>query len=335
MNTMIQLREVCKTFGTVRAVRDVNLEIPAGQIVGILGPNGAGKTTTVRMICGALSPSAGTIRVFGMDSVDETLGVRRVLGYLPESAPLYREMRVEEYLAYRAGLFGLRGAERRRRVGAAADRCSLGAVRRRRIGTLSKGFRQRVGLAAVLVHEPKVLILDEPTSGLDPAQIAEMRGLIRDLSGERTMLIVSHILPEVERSCDRVIVFAGGRVLADGAPGVGVSGGLIGSMLSGGRIVVECKAEEGGEVAWPVGKVAGIEVVQRERLEDGWDRLEMRWTGAGTAREARERVARACAAERVLVRELRSEAGTLEELYMKLITGGAGAGAEAGAGENS
>jgi ABC-2 type transport system ATP-binding protein len=259
-----------------------------------------------------------------------------MLGYLPESAPLYREMRVEEYLAYRAGLFGLRGAERRRRVGESAERCSLGAVRRRRIGTLSKGFRQRVGLAAVLVHDPKVLILDEPTSGLDPAQIAEMRGLIRELSGERTMLIVSHILPEVERSCDRVIVFAGGRVLADGAPGVGVSGGLIGSMLSGGRIVVECRGEGG---AWRATGVEGIEVAARERLEDGWERLELRWTGAGTAREARERVARACAGDGVLVRELRSESGTLEELYMKLITGGVGAGAAAevgvGAGENS
>ncbi|MBN8646129.1 MAG: ABC transporter ATP-binding protein, partial [Planctomycetes bacterium] len=192
---MIRLRQVEKRFADVRAVRGVTLDIERGQVVGVLGPNGAGKTTTIRMIAGLLPPSAGTVEVDGLDSVADSLAVRARLGYMPESSPLYPEMRVRSYLAYRAGLYAMRGRAAREAVERVIDRCRLGEARSRRIGTLSKGFRQRVGLAAAILHDPAVVILDEPTSGLDPAQVVEARELIRELSGRRTMLIVSHILP--------------------------------------------------------------------------------------------------------------------------------------------
>ncbi len=175
---MIAARRLTKKFGQTTAVDSVDFDIPKGHVVGFLGPNGAGKTTTIRMICGYLHPTAGRVRVGGLDGSDHSLKVRRQIGYLPESAPSYPEMRVGEYLKFRAGLFGLSRTERRRAIAFALKRCWLQDVRRRPIHHLSKGFRQRVGLAAALLHSPPVLILDEPTAGLDPTQIQEVRGLI-------------------------------------------------------------------------------------------------------------------------------------------------------------
>ena len=212
---MLAVRSLAKRFGDVVALQDVSFEVARGEIVGFLGPNGAGKTTTLRILSTYLTPDAGTATVGGHDSAREPMAVRRKLGYLPEHPPLYLDHTVREYLRFCAAL---RGVPRRRRAGAvdaAVARCGLTEVRDRLLGNLSKGFRQRVGLAQALVHGPEVLILDEPTVGLDPQQIREIRELIRALAGEHTVLLSTHILPEVAAVCGRVVIVHRGRVVAD------------------------------------------------------------------------------------------------------------------------
>ncbi|MBX3385148.1 MAG: ATP-binding cassette domain-containing protein [Phycisphaeraceae bacterium] len=215
---MIEATEVHKYYGRFEAVRSLSFRISTGEVVGLLGPNGAGKTTSIRMITGYLPPSSGRIAVCGKDTISHTLAARQNIGYLPESNPLYPEMRVRDYLTFRARLHGVRASKRQSAIAKTLDRCWLSDVSRKRIGYLSKGYRQRVGLAAALIHNPPVLVLDEPSSGLDPTQILETRRLIRELAKDRTVLVSSHVLPEVERTCDRVIIMARGRVRADGHP---------------------------------------------------------------------------------------------------------------------
>src|SRR5947209_5314905 len=214
---MIHVEQLSKYYGDYAAVRDVSFEVPAGQIVGFLGPNGAGKTTTMRVLAGYLTASAGRATIDGIDVFWDPVGVRRRIGYMPENCPLYPEMRVREYLHFRAGIKGLHGRRRRQRIDYVMRRCWLEDVRRQLIGTLSKGYRQRVGLADALLAEPPVLILDEPTAGLDPTQIRSARSLIRELGREHTILLSTHILPEVEMTCDRVIIIHRGRVVAASA----------------------------------------------------------------------------------------------------------------------
>jgi ABC-2 type transport system ATP-binding protein len=311
---MIRLDQVQKWFGRVHAVRGISLEIPKGQVVGVLGPNGAGKTTTIRMIAAAIPPTTGGVTVGGHDGVADSMAVRRLTGYLPESAPLYREMRVGSFLRYRAGLFGLAGKARAAAVSRAVSQCQLADVLGRRCGQLSKGYRQRVGLASVLLHDPEVLILDEPTSGLDPVQIAETRGLIRGLAGTRTMLIVSHILPEVERSCDRILLVSKGRVQADGAPDR-----LIEALPDARTYVVEARGERGASAGDPLDGLPGSVRTIAADVGGGWRRWEIEFeAGAGDRREA---IARAAAAGGLLVRELRPRAATLEEVYRRFVAG--------------
>lgn len=213
---MIHVDQIHKSFGAVRAVQGISFELLPGQVLGLLGPNGAGKTTTIRMIVGYLMPDRGRILIDGQDTIEAPAKARALMGYMPESTPLYPEMKVHEYLEYRGRLWGLSRADRTKRAGAVIDRCRLSDMRSRRISTLSKGYRQRVGLASALLHDPKVLVLDEPTNGLDPAQIREVRELVQELGKERAMIVSSHILPEVERLCDRLIIIAGGQVRGDG-----------------------------------------------------------------------------------------------------------------------
>ena len=213
---MIEARGVSRRFGDFDAVRDLSFSVDDGEIVGMLGPNGAGKTTAIRMITGFLPPSSGRITVAGHDLAEEPLEARRHIGYLPESVALYPEMRVEEYLRWRARLHGLHGGAVAAAVERVLDRCLIADVRRQIIRTLSKGYRQRVGLAMAILHEPRVLILDEPTVGLDPAQIIAIRELIRDLGSQHTVLLSTHILPEVELLCDRVQILDRGRIVAEG-----------------------------------------------------------------------------------------------------------------------
>ncbi|MHC4429237.1 MAG: ABC transporter ATP-binding protein, partial [Planctomycetota bacterium] len=213
---MIVAHRLTKSFGRFKAVDSVDFEIPSGAVAGFLGPNGAGKTTTIRMLCGVLRPTAGRAVVDGLDVRTERQEAQRRIGYLPEAVPLYGEMRVREYLEFRGRLFELTRSARRTGVEAAMSKVGLTEVARRPIGQLSRGYRQRVGLAAALVHDPPVLILDEPTVGLDPAQVREVRRLIKDLAGDRTVLLSSHILAEVELICDRIVMLAAGRVRAAG-----------------------------------------------------------------------------------------------------------------------
>jgi ABC-2 type transport system ATP-binding protein len=212
---MIHVDRLSKRYGSFKAVDGIRFEVGRGEIVGLLGPNGAGKTTTMRMLTTYLSPTSGRAALAGHDVLDDPIEVRRNVGYLPENVPLYPDMRVNEYLHYRAKLKDVPREKRRRAVAEVVRRCQLGEVERRIIGQLSRGFRQRVGLADALVHDPEILILDEPTAGLDPIQIREVREMIHELAERHTILLSTHILSEVEAVCGRVIIIARGRIVLD------------------------------------------------------------------------------------------------------------------------
>ncbi|MGP1347297.1 MAG: ABC transporter ATP-binding protein [Phycisphaerales bacterium] len=316
---MIEAHALTKFYGSFAAARDVSFQVPRGQVVGILGPNGAGKSTTIRIIAGLLPPTSGRARVDGLDSIADTRQVRRRLGYLPESNPLYPEMLVKDFLRYRAALFAVPAKRRTRAIDHAVQRCALREVLRKRISALSKGYRQRLGLAAALLHDPPLLILDEPTSGLDPAQIAETRRLIRELAGERTMLLVSHLLPEVERTCDRVIVFARGRIRADGPPAQ-----LTADIAGQAPCLLEVASEPNDRSRAALREALGaIEQVEGfEFTASGSDhplRAAIR-ARPGVAPEAlREAVGRAMLSAGLSIRELRTDAPSLETLYISLI----------------
>ena len=213
---MIHVSNLTKYYGDYPAVRDVSFDVAKGQVVGFLGPNGAGKTTTMRVLAGFLTASSGRATIDGLDVFTESVEVRRRIGYMPENCPLYPDMRVAEYLRFRAGIKGVHGRHAGYKIDYVLKRCWLTDVRRQLIGTLSKGYRQRVGLADTLLADPPVLILDEPTAGLDPTQIRESRKLIRELGQQHTILLSTHILPEVEMTCDRVIIINRGQVAASG-----------------------------------------------------------------------------------------------------------------------
>jgi ABC-2 type transport system ATP-binding protein len=209
---MIEVRNLTKRYGDVTAIRDVSFSVASGEILGFLGPNGAGKTTTMRILTGYMPASGGTATVDGFDVFEDSFEVRKRIGYLPENPPLYSDMTVEAYLHFVARIKGVP----RNAIAAATERaeevCGLTEVRQRLTGHLSKGFRQRVGLAQALIHDPPVLVLDEPTIGLDPRQIIEIRKLIRDLAGNRTVILSTHILPEVSQICEKVVILAAGRI---------------------------------------------------------------------------------------------------------------------------
>jgi ABC-2 type transport system ATP-binding protein len=212
---MIQVERLTKKFGPVLAVDNVSFTVDRGEIIGLLGLNGAGKTTTMRILTTYLPATSGTAKVAGFDVRTQSMQVRQHVGYLPENVPLYAEMRVDEYLTYRAKLKGVQRKGRPQRVEYCLDRCRIRQVRRRLVGTLSKGYRQRVGLADAMIHDPPILILDEPTVGLDPVQIRETLALIKELGEKRTILLSTHILSEIEVVCQRVIVIHRGRVSSD------------------------------------------------------------------------------------------------------------------------
>ena len=209
---MIEVSNVSRIFGTFRAVNDVSFSIPTGQIVGLLGPNGAGKTTTMRMITGFLKPTSGTIKIDGTDITENPVESKRKIGYMPESAPLYGDMIVDDYLRYIARM---QQQDENVKVPLLCRECGLEEVMHKNIGELSRGYRQRVGLAHALMNDPEILILDEPTSGLDPNQVEDVRALIKEIGKTRTVIISTHILSEVEMLCSRVIIISGGKLVAD------------------------------------------------------------------------------------------------------------------------
>jgi len=214
---MIQVENLTKYFGDLCAVDHIAFGIQKGEILGLLGPNGAGKTTTLRMLTGFLRPSSGSIRVKDFSIDDNSLEIKRIMGYLPESAPLYHEMLVFDYLDYVADMRGLNKEAKLPRIRNLADLCGLNEVMHQPIGELSKGYKQRVGLAHAMMNDPEILVLDEPTSGLDPNQIAEIRDIIRHIGKEKTIILSTHILSEVEATCDRIVIIDGGKIAADGS----------------------------------------------------------------------------------------------------------------------
>ncbi len=236
---VIEVFRLTKRYGRVTAVDELSFTVGPREIVGFLGPNGAGKSTTMRILAGFMPATSGTARVAGFDVFHQSTEVRRRIGYMPENNPLPLDMRVREYLKFRARLKGLHGNDCRERVDLVQEMCGLRDVGRRIIGTLSKGYRQRVGLADALVHDPPLLILDEPTIGLDPNQIRALRQLIKELAQRRSVLLSSHILPEVEMTCTRVLIMHRGRVRAQGT-----TADLQGAMSEGSQVVAEIRAPE-------------------------------------------------------------------------------------------
>jgi ABC-2 type transport system ATP-binding protein len=218
MASRIVASKLEKRFGHIHAVQGIDLEVPAGQVLGFLGPNGAGKSTTMRMITGFLEPTAGTVLLDGIDIAADPIAAKRTFGYLPEGAPAYPDMTVEEFLSFVAQARGFRGREAKDRVERAIERVNLKGVRRQAFETLSKGYKRRTGLAQALLHDPGILVLDEPTDGLDPNQKHEVRELIKELGGERAIVLSTHILEEVEAVCTRAVVINKGRIVFDGTP---------------------------------------------------------------------------------------------------------------------
>src|SRR5205085_5571974 len=256
---MIKVSELTKRYARTTAVDHISFEVEKGQIVGFLGPNGAGKTTTMRMLTCFLPPTSGAATVAGFDVVEQPMEVRKRIGYLPEMPPLYQEMRTTEYLMFVGKLKGLSGTDLRQRVDTVCERCAITDVKEKLLGRLSKGDRQRVGLAQAILHNPDVLILDEPTAGIDPKQIIETRELIRGLGGEHTIVLSTHILPEVSMTCGRVVIINKGRVVAEDTPE-----NLTHRLQGAATVRVEVAgADEGQETTFA--SVPGVKTVRRLR----------------------------------------------------------------------
>jgi len=304
---MIEVEHLSKTFVDVPVVDDLSFFVPEGQVLGFLGPNGAGKTTTMRMITAFLRPTQGRVVVAGIDLDADPVGLRRQVGYLPENVPLYPEMRVDEYLRFRADIEDVPRGQVRENMEYVIDRCMLADVRRQVIGTLSKGYRQRVGLAAALVHRPPVLILDEPTVGLDPNQIIKVRELIAELGRDHTVVLSTHILPEVEQVCERVLIIDRGAIVADGTP-ADLQARLIGNPA----LSVELRAS-GGQALEALEGLPGVVQV----APAGEDRYRVEHESDADPRESIFRLA----VERAWVlTELAAERTSLEDVFVRLTT---------------
>lgn len=309
---MIRVVDLVKRFGRTVAVDGISFTVERGEVVGFLGPNGAGKTTTLRVLTCYHPATSGTAEVAGHDVFSESVQVRRAVGYLPENVPIYHDLRVEEYLTYRAALKGVPRGERRAAVSAAMERCGVLEVRRKLVGHVSRGYRQRVGLADALVARPPILILDEPTSGLDPNQRRRMKALVRELAESHTILFSSHILSEVEDVSTRIMIIDAGRIRADGTPR---------SLLetsAGRRLVVEARLAEGDLLEVLRGVPGGGEP-QVVATDGAFVRVELPVSaGADPREEAFQRLS----ARRAFVRELRLELPTLEEYFQQVTEGG-------------
>ncbi|MCB1009580.1 MAG: ATP-binding cassette domain-containing protein [Acidobacteria bacterium] len=314
---MIEAQNLIRRYGDFTAVAGVSFAVPEGEIVGILGPNGAGKTTTIRMITGFLPPTSGRVTLGGQDLFGDSIAVRREIGYLPESVALYPEMRVEEYLDYRGRLEGMDRASLRRRRAEVVDRCLLGDVRRQIIGTLSKGYRQRVGLAAAILHDPRVLVLDEPTVGLDPKQIVAIRELILELGRKHTLLLSTHILPEVELLCRRVLIIDRGKIVAEGSPEA-----LREQWQGRVTLTVETAAAQPGAES-DLSLVDGVEAVATEGDAGTRYRLECK-----QGSDPRAEIFRLAVAKGWTLVELASARASLEEVFVRLTTRDADAASE-------
>jgi ABC-2 type transport system ATP-binding protein len=312
---MIHVSNLTKYYGDYAAIQDVSFGVAQGRVVGFLGPNGAGKSTTMRILAGYLTATSGRATIDGLDVFWDPVAVRRRIGYMPENCPLYPEMRVTEYLRFRAGIKGMHGARRRQRIDYVLKRCWLADVGRQLIGTLSKGYRQRVGLADALLAEPPVLILDEPTAGLDPTQIRSTRALIRELGREHTILLSTHILSEVEMTCDGVIIIHQGRVAASGSlEELGRQAGELGCL------VVRLEGDMDGD---QIRRLPGVVDVTSEPLA-GSTRLRI---STSDAENLAPELCRLAAQEGWAIHELHPERQTLEEMFVRITSSEAREGA--------
>ena len=309
---MIEVEKLTKHYGPVTAIRDVSFDVAPGEIVGFLGPNGAGKSTTMRILSCFMPASSGTARVAGRDVFRESLEVRRRIGYLPENVPLYGDMRVAAYLDFVAEVKGLGRSERRRRVADVMERCLVTEVEHRLIAKLSKGYRQRVGLAQALVTEPDVLILDEPTIGLDPKQITEIRALIKSLAGRHTVILSTHILPEVSMVCSGVVIINKGAIVAQGPIDT-----LVEQFFPTSRVEVEIVGPPAA-VRAGMGKIAGVVAVQDLASTDGAGRYLVE---SERDRDVRGEIFQLAAQQRWNLLELRRVGTTLEEVFIRVVAG--------------
>src|SRR6058998_186698 len=309
---MIEVQRLTKHYGPITAIRDVSFSVAPGEIVGFLGPNGAGKSTTMRILSCFMPASGGTAVVAGYDVFRESMEVRRRIGYLPENVPLYTDMRVAAYLDFVAEVKGVGRAERRRRVADVMDRCMVADVQNRLIGKLSKGYRQRVGLAQAIVSDPEVLILDEPTIGLDPKQITEIRSLIKSLAGQHTVILSTHILPEVSMVCGGVIIINNGVIVAQGPIDT-----LVEQFFPTSRLEVEIVGPPSA-VRERIRAIPGVLSVQDQAPANGAARYTIE---AARGRDVRAEIFQLAAQQRWDLLELRRVGMTLEEVFIRIVAG--------------
>ena len=308
---MIEVENLTKRYGPTLAVSDVTFEAQKGEVLGFLGPNGAGKTTTMRVITGYLPPSEGRVRVAGYDVVEEPLEAKRRTGYLPEAPPVYPDMTVTEYLAFVGRIKGIPRRELKSRLAEISERCAVTDVQNRQIGKLSKGYRQRVGLAQALIHNPEVLVLDEPTAGLDPKQIIETRELIKGLAGRHTVILSTHILPEAAKTCQRVVVINAGKIVAVGTPDE------LTRRLQGFETILLTVEGLAADVKDKLQRVEGVNLVEPRDSADGRVTYEVH---AEKGKDVRAELARAVVESHWKLYELKTSGLSLEDIFLKLTT---------------
>ena len=311
MTTPIVVNNLTKRYDTAVALSGISFDVQPGEIMGFLGPNGAGKTTTMRILTGMLTPSEGSVLIDGIDVSDNSLEVRRRIGYLPEHISLYPELRVQEYLDYRACIKGVARTDRRTRIQEALAQCDLADVSRKLIGRLSRGYRQRVALADCLLGRPKILILDEPTVGLDPHQIRQTRELITRLGQQATILLSTHILPEVEMICHRVAIINQGRIVAVDSPA------QLRRRLQGTQVIRTQLKGEPAAIEPALKRLPGVARAHLVGHTDGFAAFDLEVTGGGDIREA---VFRLAVEQRWSLRELSQAQASLEDVFIQLTT---------------
>jgi ABC-2 type transport system ATP-binding protein len=308
---MIEVENLSKRYGPTLAVSGVSFSVEKGEVLGFLGPNGAGKTTTMRVITGFFPPTEGKVRVAGYDVVDEPLEAKRRTGYLPETPPLYPDMTVVEYLAFVARIKGVSRRDIKTRLDEIIERCAVTDVRNRQTGKLSKGYRQRVGLAQALIHNPEVLVLDEPTAGLDPKQIIETRELIKGLAGQHTVILSTHILPEVSKTCQRVVVINAGQIVAVGTPDE------LTRRLQGFETVLITVEGPAAAIIEKFQRVGGVTWVEPRESHGARVTLEVH---SEKDKDVRAELARATVESGWKLYELKTSGLSLEEIFLKLTT---------------
>ena len=307
---MIKVSNLSKKYVGKPAVDNISFNVESGEIVGFLGPNGAGKTTTIRMLTGYIPPTSGTALIGGYDIFLNSLISKQKIGYMPENVPLYDDMRVREYLLFRAELKGLRGQDVRKHMNEALELCSIKDIKSQMISSLSKGFRQRVGLADALINKPPLLILDEPTNGLDPSQIRSFRELIKELAENHTILISTHILSEVELTCDRVLIINKGRMIGNNTPSE-----LSEKIKSSTTISLELKSQD-HDIRDTISNISGIKKITLEKEEDDWKFFRIR---VDYGHDLREEIMNLGNKRNWLIREIHYQRSNLEDAYIEMI----------------